>query len=128
MRIKIMELVLVVACVGLFATGSFAEQKGDAAAGKEKYNQICATCHGATGKGDGPGAAALEPKPRDLSDGEYVSTLTDEHIFKVIKEGGAAAGLSPMMPAWGGALSDEDVWNVVAFIRTDVCACEAKAE
>jgi mono/diheme cytochrome c family protein len=102
--------------------------KGDPAAGKEKFDQICASCHGPGGKGDGPAAAALDPKPRDLSDASYVSTLTDEHIFKTVKEGGAAVGKSPMMPAWGGALSDDDIWNVIAYIRKDICKCEYKAQ
>ena len=78
--------------------------KGDPAKGREKYNQICASCHGPLGKGDGPAAAALDPKPRDLSDAKYVSTISDEQIFKTVKEGGAAVGKSPLMPAWGGVL------------------------
>ncbi len=99
---------------------------GDPSKGKEKFEQICASCHGSEGKGDGPAAAALEPKPRDLSDASYVSTLSDEHLFKVIKEGGAAVGKSPLMPAWGNTLSDEDINNVIAFIRKELCKCEYK--
>ncbi|GBD39020.1 hypothetical protein HRbin37_01282 [bacterium HR37] len=99
---------------------------GDPSKGKEKFEQICASCHGPEGKGDGPAAAALEPKPRDLSDASYVSTLSDEHLFKVIKEGGAAVGKSPLMPAWGNTLSDGDINNVIAFIRKELCKCEYK--
>ena len=103
-----------------------AEGKGDAAKGKESYVATCASCHGDTGKGDGVASAALDPKPRDLSSAEYVSTLSDEHLFKVINDGGAAVGKSALMPAWGGMLSEQDVWNVVAFIRSDLCKCQAK--
>ncbi len=102
--------------------------KGDPAKGKEKYNQICASCHGPQGKGDGPAAAALDPKPRDLSDPKYVSTLTDEHMFKTDKEGGAAVGRSALMPAWGSILSDADIWNVIAYIRQDICKCQYKGK
>ena len=93
-------------------------QKGDVAAGKAKYAQLCAACHGATGKGDGPAAAALNPKPRDHTDAKYMKSLKDEDIFKITKEGGPAVGKSPLMPPWGAALSEQDIRNVVAYIRT----------
>ena len=100
--------------------------KGDSAKGKVTYTNTCVTCHGAGGKGDGVAAAALDPKPRDLSDPNYVSGLSDEHLKKVIAEGGAAVGKSPAMPAWGGALSEQDVWNLIAYIRKDICKCQPK--
>jgi uncharacterized membrane protein len=56
----------------------------------------CATCHGATGKGDG---VALVPKPRDYTDHAWQAAITDEQLRKVILEGGAAVGKSPLMPA-----------------------------
>ncbi|MGQ0793426.1 MAG: c-type cytochrome [Deltaproteobacteria bacterium] len=103
-----------------------AAPKGDAALGKAKFETICASCHGIGGKGDGVAAAALNPKPRDLSDAAYVSSLTNDHIFKVIKEGGPSVGKSPLMPAWGGALSDDDIHNVIAHIHKSLCNCESK--
>ncbi len=90
----------------------------DADAGKVKYQQFCGACHGPTGKGDGPAAASLNPKPRDHSDTKYMKSLSDAQISKIIKMGGSAVGKSPTMPPWGGALSDDDIKNVVAFIRT----------
>lgn len=90
----------------------------DAAAGKMKYQQFCAACHGQGGKGDGPGAASLNPKPRDHTDAKYMKNQTDEQLFKITKLGGAAIGKSPTMPPWGGALSDQDIKNVIAFIRS----------
>lgn len=102
--------------------------KGDPAKGEEKFNQICASCHGPTGHGDGPAAAALDPKPRNLSDPKYVSTLSDEQIFKTVKEGGAVVGKSPLMPAWGSVLSDNDIWNVIAYLRQDICKCQYKGK
>lgn len=122
--IKVVSLLLLVMMLG--GINSFAA--GDSAKGKESYNQICAMCHGETGKGDGVAAASLDPKPRDLSSGEYVSTLTDEHIFKVIKEGGESVGKSNLMPAWGAVLSDDKIWDVVAYLRFDICKCQHKAK
>ena len=94
---------------------------GDAAKGKEKYQEFCAACHGASGKGDGPAAPALPTKPRDHTDVAYMDKLTDEQVFNIIKNGGAAAGKSPLMPAWGGPppkLSDQQIQDLVAYIRT----------
>ena len=102
------------------------EYKGDAAKGKDTFTTTCATCHGTEGKGDGVASAALDPKPRNLSDSEYVSTLSDEHLFKIIKEGGVSVGKSPLMPAWGSMLSDDKIWDVIAYLRSDICKCQYK--
>ena len=109
---------------GILSTEALAEDKGDPAKGKEPYVQYCAACHGAEGKGDGDAAQALDPKPRDLSDASFLSGESNEHMYKVIAEGGPAVGLSPLMAAWGGIMSEQEIWNVIAFIRKDVCNCE----
>jgi len=101
---------------------------GDPVKGKDTFSSTCATCHGETGAGDGVASAALNPKPRDLSDAEYVSTLSDEHLLKVIKEGGVSVGKSPLMPAWGAVLSDDKVWDVIAYLRNDICKCKYKTK
>ncbi|MBM4130831.1 cytochrome c [bacterium] len=59
----------------------------------------CATCHGQFGRGDGPGAAGLNPKPRNYADAAWQKTVTDEEIEKAIIYGGAAVGKSPQMVA-----------------------------
>jgi mono/diheme cytochrome c family protein len=92
--------------------------KPDVAAGAALYATNCSTCHGARGAGDGPAAAALDPKPAHHSDGAYMNALSNEHLFKVIKEGGVATGKSPMMAPWGGMLSDAQIWDLVAFVRS----------
>lgn len=63
------------------------------------FQSLCSTCHGMTGNGDGPGAAAINPKPRSFSDATWQGSVTDEHIQKVIVYGGAAVGKSPFMVA-----------------------------
>lgn len=128
MKKSLSTIVFSMMLVGLITVSSFAEDKGNAAEGKTQYQNICASCHGPGGKGDGVAAAALDPKPRDLSDAAYVSTLSNEHLFKIIKEGGPAVGLSPMMAAWGGVLSEQQIWDVIAYIHTDLCKCEYKAK
>ena len=97
-----------------------AQSKGDAKAGKLKYDANCAGCHGATGKGDGPAAAALNlnPKPGDMSDGKAMKALTDKYLFDIIKDGGASQKKSPIMPGSGKKFSDQEVWDIVAYIRS----------
>jgi len=90
----------------------------DAARGAVHYQQLCASCHGPRGAGDGPAGQALEPRPAHHSDGAYMNALSNEHLFRVIKEGGAAVGKSPLMAPWGGALSDDQIRDVVAFVRS----------
>ncbi len=61
------------------------------------FSQRCSVCHGMDGKGDGPGAAALNPKPRNYTDAKWQASVTDDLIAKTIVEGGAAVGKSPLM-------------------------------
>ncbi len=58
----------------------------------------CAMCHGATGKGDGPSSATLNPKPRDLTSKDWQKSVSDAQIHSVILQGGAAVGKSALMP------------------------------
>ena len=98
-------VVLLAVALTLNACGS-----GDAAAAaqltdaersqaRQMFESICVTCHGPQGRGDGPGSAALDPKPRNFGDPAWQSSVTDAHIRNVITMGGAAGGKSPMMPA-----------------------------
>jgi mono/diheme cytochrome c family protein len=95
-----------------------AQDRVEAKAGKTKYNLYCLGCHGAGGKGDGPAASSLNPRPRDMTKADYMSRLSDQYLFNVIKAGGSSVNKSPLMPAWGGTLSDKDIWNLVAYIRS----------
>lgn len=96
----------------------FAQTKGDPNAGKVSYSKQCVGCHGTTGKGDGPAAAALNPKPKDHTDGKIMNSASDKDLFAIVKGGGVSVKKSPLMPAAGKALTDQDIWNVVAYIRS----------
>lgn len=91
---------------------------GDAAKGKEIYAKSCATCHGPAGKGDGAAAAALNPKPQDLTNKATISKLDDAAMFNMIAKGGVAAGKSPLMPPFNGQLKDQDIKDVIAHLRS----------
>lgn len=63
------------------------------------FESICVTCHGSVGHGDGPGAAACDPKPRSFADPAWQASVTDEQIERTVVFGGAAVGKSAQMPA-----------------------------
>jgi len=112
------------------STGTFSG-KGGKENGRENFIMYCIYCHGEEGKGDGPLAESLgeDIYPRDLTDASILSERTDADLFKVIKEGGPAAGFDEAMPAQGGAmLTDEEVNNIILFIRADFCKCEYKGK
>jgi mono/diheme cytochrome c family protein len=95
-----------------------ASRSADPERGRVLYERNCASCHGQRGAGDGPVGQALVPKPARHNDGEYMNALSNEHVFKVIEQGGGAVGKSALMAPWSGVLSDDQIWDVVAFIRT----------
>lgn len=92
--------------------------KNPATEAKKIFKSTCVVCHGETGAGDGPGAAALDPKPRAFGDPEWQASVTDEHIAKVIVNGGAAVGKSPIMPGNPQLKGkDEIVAELVKIVR-----------
>lgn len=98
----------------------------DAATGKAVYDGkgACGACHGPAGKGDGPAAAAMNPKPRSFSEGIFNydtdgdgATGTDTDLFNIIKSGSAAYGGSPTMPGRAD-IPENEIQALVAYIRS----------
>jgi hypothetical protein len=65
---------------------------------KSTYATRCLHCHGPEGRGDGPVARTLNPRPADFSSSKWQRSVTDEGIIKVIRGGGSTVNKSPLMP------------------------------
>lgn len=94
-----------------------ASAEADMAKGKEKYDQLCATCHGLSGAGDGPVGASLPEnmKPMNFKAGEFKYATDAQKFSELLKKGGAAVGLNALMPPQAG-LTDGDVENIYAYV------------
>ena len=87
---------------------------GNPEKGKNWYFEAgCDGCHGKRGRGDGPAAVALNPRPADFC--TSAKHAADDLKFKMIADGGASMGHSPAMPAWGQVLDDQAIWDLIAF-------------
>lgn len=91
----------------------------------ELYQLHCSPCHGEKGDGKGPLGEAFDPPPRNHQDAKIMSLRTDEDIFKVISEGGAARGFSDAMPPHNTILSEDEIRGLVKYVRK-LCKCEYK--
>lgn len=80
--------------------------------GAKVFKSNCEMCHGPQGHGDGPAGQALDPKPKNLA--TLQTQAGDDFLFWRISEG--KSGTS--MVAWKGILTEEQIWQAVAFIRT----------
>lgn len=122
-----------------FVTGCTLFESKEASKGRKLFSFYCAHCHGERGDGRGYNADLLDPRPRDLTDSvePYMAEASNEEIFNAIKNGVAGvvsqsgeikpgplpvedeeATGSTLMPYWGFTLSDEEIWSLVAYIRT----------
>ena len=75
----------------------------------------CFTCHGNSGKGDGPAGAALEPSPRNFTNPEFDKVRTEGEMFWIVKNGSPGTGMISYNPAM---ISDEEAWQAILYERS----------
>jgi mono/diheme cytochrome c family protein len=113
----------------LFETSVTAQtsvKRGDLNIGKNVYHEICFACHGEKGDGKGPSWFNTKPSPQVFINSVYISRLTDEYMFNVVKYGKLAVlnrqipnkkFESLAMPAFGAVLEDNQIRDLIKFER-----------
>jgi mono/diheme cytochrome c family protein len=121
MRRPLLALLVVLAAVGAF-TGGLAwlldtpKPPSGASKAERLYLGLCATCHGADGRGSWRAALFLV-RPGDLADAATIGRRSDQYLFDLIKHGGAPIG-RPGMPGFGSTLSDNEMAEMVHYVRS----------
>ncbi len=90
-----------------------AEPSGGAERARGRFLASCAVCHGQDRRADTPIARLLDPRPRNFTDPIEMARVTDDRIYRAIKEGRTGTAMSP----WSGILNPEDIRRVVLYIR-----------
>jgi len=75
------------------------------------YRAQCRVCHGEKAKGDGPAAAALTPRPPDLTRSERVQTMSDEELLQFLSVGKGS------MPGFGKILTQQELRGLVEWLQ-----------
>jgi mono/diheme cytochrome c family protein len=75
----------------------------------------CFTCHGTTGRGDGPAGLELKPRPRDFTNSQFNALRTDGELFWVIQNGSPGTRMFSYSPS---VITEEEAWKVIHYIRT----------
>jgi len=87
-------------------------------AGEILYEANCSSCHGITGEGDGPASGGIDPPPGNLA--LRHPNMSDSYMFWRISEGGLMEPFNSIMPGWKGLLDEENIWQIISYIRTMV--------
>lgn len=107
---------LLLSFLGLAACQPDGRGKMQRLSAQDLFRLHCSTCHG-DGSGNGHVAATLKVKPRNLKHRDWQTSVSDEQILNVIRNGGAARKLSPEMPAFEDKLSDQEMQALVVYLR-----------
>lgn len=90
----------------------------DPVTGKEIFEQMCAGCHGTRGDGGAGQKSGFVPRVPTLANKQYMDSVPDDYLVMIIKKGGEYMGKMASMPAWEKRLSEQQIRDIVAHIRT----------
>lgn len=111
--------------------------RGDLSLGERVYKEICFACHGVAGDGKGPSWLNTMPRPQVFIDTNYMSRLTDQYLFEVVKYGKLAvlkgevkgSPLQPLaMPSFGHLFDDTKIRKLIRFERAFATGVRQSAE
>ena len=103
------------------AVSAVSQADASADRGRAIYQGKCVECHGASGRGDGPAAVLMTPRPRDFTSGKYEirstetgSVPTDDDLVRTVAQGMPGTA----MPAWKTLLTDAQIRDVVEYVKS----------
>jgi mono/diheme cytochrome c family protein len=114
-------VIILVVVTYLQVPGLFAQTQRNGQAprsGQQLYQAACAACHGSDGRGAAQAATGLETPLPDFTDCRFASREPAAEWMAVVHEGGTVRGFSELMPAFGEALSDDEIQKVVSYLRS----------
>jgi len=117
-----MKKIILMLVASVLMSGSAIAKPGNVDNGTKVYNKRCVWCHGEEGDGLGPAAELLNPPPRDFTSGMYKiktsafedAVPNDDDIYRMIADGMPGTA----MPGWKDIISDQDMWDLVAYLKT----------
>jgi mono/diheme cytochrome c family protein len=115
------RLILIAAVLSMLAAASArVANAADLEDGSKVVARRCAQCHGATGMGDGKALQELNipVKPKPWTDKALMANFSDDQLTQIITQGGKAVGKSGSMPKFKNKLSNEQIADVVAYVRS----------
>jgi mono/diheme cytochrome c family protein len=113
---KAILLAMAATALALSALGTealVAQDEAAASRGSKVFSRYCVLCHGIAGDGKGTAAKAYKPPPANL----VASVYPDEYKELIIRKGGQALGRSPFMPPWGDELNEQQIRDLIAYLR-----------
>ncbi len=100
-------------------SGAASDQYANAS---RNYDTYCVQCHGMNRDGKGINSRDMSVQPRDHSDAKGMEDIPDDELLHAIKDGGLAVNKSVLMPAWGNVLTEDEIREMVAYLR-HICNC-----
>ncbi len=89
-------------------------QPMDLAEGRARFQSSCASCHGASGRGDGAAGVAMNPRPPAIGTAAHMRGVTPALMYRIMAVGIAGTP----MPSYAGTLTPEQRWNIVAYVNS----------
>ena len=119
-RLRCQWFLVVLALLVLEASPAFWAESQGMASGRSNYDAKCASCHGASGKGDGWRARLSWLTLPNFSDSASMQARADDYLFRLTKQGGKSG-----MPSFGLELTDPEIKDLVVYIRSFTKAPES---
>jgi cytochrome c oxidase cbb3-type subunit III len=115
--ISVAALMLALSSTVIGAAAADVMRAPDTASAASLYLKYCAQCHGRSGNGDGPRAAQFKTHIRSFANCAWMAMRSDATLFLIIRDGSGAIGLLPEMPPFDGKLDDQQIAELIGYVR-----------